>query len=50
VVSGAPRFEFTSVLPAKRRFLEWRDPDSNRGHHDFQTYSEAFRYAVNPYR
>jgi hypothetical protein len=19
-----------------RSFLEWRDPDSNRGHHDFQ--------------
>ncbi len=31
-------------------FLKWRDPDSNRGHHDFQSYSEALRYAVNPYR
>jgi integrase len=30
--------------------LEWRDPDSNRGHHDFQSFSEAFRYAVNRYR
>jgi hypothetical protein len=30
--------------------LEWRDPDSNQGHHDFQSYSEAFRYAVNRYR
>jgi hypothetical protein len=28
---------------------EWRDPDSNRGHHDFQSYAEAFRYVVNPY-
>jgi hypothetical protein len=31
------RFEFAGVLPAKRRFLQWRDPDSNRGHHDFQS-------------
>jgi hypothetical protein len=31
-------------------FLKWRDPDSNRGHHDFQSYAEAFRYAVNPYK
>ena len=31
-------------------FLKWRDPDSNRGHHDFQTFTEAFRYAVNPHR
>jgi len=29
---------------------EWRDPDSNRGHHDFQTYSEALRYGENPRR
>jgi hypothetical protein len=31
-------------------FKEWRDPDSNRGHHDFQSYSEAFRYAVKTYK
>ncbi len=31
-------------------FKEWRDPDSNRGHHDFQSFAEAFRYAVNPHR
>ena len=31
-------------------FSEWRDPDSNRGHHDFQTYARALRYAANPYR
>ena len=31
-------------------FYKWRDPDSNRGHHDFQSYSEAFRYAVNPHK
>ena len=30
-------------------YIEWRDPHSNRGHHDFQC-AEAFRYAVNPYR
>ena len=24
------------VFPANPWFLEWRDPDSNRGHHDFQ--------------
>src|SRR5918995_1621953 len=30
--------------------LERRDPDSNRGHHDFQSYSEALRYATNRYR
>src|SRR4051812_33065850 len=23
--------------PASRRFRRWRDPDSNRGHHDFQS-------------
>jgi hypothetical protein len=34
-----PRFQSTGVLPAKRRFLQWRDPDSNRGHHDFQSQS-----------
>jgi hypothetical protein len=31
-------------------FKEWRDPDSNRGHHGFQAYAKALRYAVNPYR
>src|SRR5215212_9003159 len=25
-------FAFSSYL---QRFIEWRDPDSNRGHHDF---------------
>jgi hypothetical protein len=30
--------------------FKWRDPDSNRGHHDFQSYSEAFRYAENAHR
>jgi hypothetical protein len=29
---------------------EWRDPDSNRGHHDFQLYARALKYAVNPHR
>src|SRR5215204_4491899 len=28
-------------------FYKWRDPDSNRGHHDFQSYAEAHRYAEN---
>ncbi len=36
--------------PCLQAFLKWRDPDSNRGHHDFQTYEEAFRYAENPHR
>ncbi len=27
-----------------------RDSHSNRRHHDFLSYSEAFRYAVNPYK
>ena len=34
-LSGGPKslgFQFMGVLPAKRRFLEWRDPDSNWGH------------------
>jgi hypothetical protein len=31
-------------------FKKWRDPDSNRGHHDFQSFAEAFRYATNPYK
>jgi hypothetical protein len=26
-------------------FYKWRDPDSNRGHHDFQSFAEALRYA-----
>ena len=34
-------------IPSLLYDLEWRDPDSNRGHHDFQPYSEAVRYAVN---
>ena len=31
-------------------FTEWRDPDSNRGHHDFQSFAKALRYAENSYR
>ena len=31
------------------RSSQWRDPDSNRGHHDFQSYSKALRYAENPH-
>ena len=30
-VTGA--FHFSALLQS---FIEWRDPDSNRGHHDFQ--------------
>jgi hypothetical protein len=29
-------FKPTSVLQVKRPFSKWRDPDSNRAHHDFQ--------------
>ena len=36
------------LIPCLQAFSEWRDPDSNRGHHDFQSYAEAFRYTVNP--
>jgi len=31
--------QFSSVL---QDFLEWRDPDSNRGHHAFQSYKTRF--------
>jgi hypothetical protein len=31
-------------------FLKWRDPDSNRGHHDFQSYAKALRYAGNSHK
>jgi hypothetical protein len=34
----------------KSAFSEWRDPDSNRGHHDFQSYAKALRYAELPHR
>jgi hypothetical protein len=31
------RSRFADVLPANQSFSEWRDPDSNRGHHDLQS-------------
>jgi hypothetical protein len=37
-----PRFEFAGVLPANQCFLEWRDPDSNRGHYDFQVRPASY--------
>jgi len=37
-------YHFSRVL---QDFSKWRDPDSNRGHHDFQSFSEAHRYAEN---
>jgi hypothetical protein len=42
--------QLSQLLLLLQDFKEWRDPDSNRGHHDFQSYSEVLRYAVNPYR
>src|SRR5829696_8922648 len=33
-LTGAVR---EAVNPATMRASEWRDPDSNRGHHDFQS-------------
>jgi hypothetical protein len=35
-LAGAVR---EAVNPATMRVSEWRDPDSNRGHHDFQSWS-----------
>ena len=29
-------------LPANYHILQWRDPDSNRGHHDFQSRAGRF--------
>src|SRR5215217_7164861 len=34
-LAGAVR---EAVNPATMRVSEWRDPDSNRGHHDFQSW------------
>jgi hypothetical protein len=31
------------IFPVLQAIIEWRDPNSNRGHHDFQSYTEAFR-------
>jgi hypothetical protein len=40
--------EATGVIFCNLQDLkEWRDPESNRGHHDFQSCAEAFRYAGN---
>jgi hypothetical protein len=39
-----------TFFPYLQDFLEWRDPDSNRGHHDFQSFAEALRYAENSHR
>jgi hypothetical protein len=51
LLRGAP------VVPLRLLFLDylqdlpkWQDPDSNRGHHDFQSYSETLRYADLPHR
>jgi hypothetical protein len=37
----------TRKPPASRRFLGWRDPDSNRGHHDFQPCGRRSRTPLN---
>src|SRR5215207_3146329 len=50
VVSKGSRLRSGAFSCVFQDFLKWRDPDSNRGHHGFQTYSEALRYAENPHR
>ena len=37
-----------SSRPAGFRRVRWRDPDSNRGHHDFQSLRPSGRAARNP--
>ena len=39
-----------SRIDAGFRPSEWRDPDSNRGHHDFQAGGPARREARNPWK
>ena len=38
-ISRSP--DFVSVLPANRPLFEWRDPGSNRGHHDFSVICKS---------
>src|SRR5215203_4436015 len=44
------RSRFADVLPANQSFSEWRDPDSNRGHHEFLSHARALRHAENSLR
>jgi hypothetical protein len=41
------RAERTRKGPACRAFCRWRDPDSNRGHHDFQSWTRVSLTAAN---
>jgi hypothetical protein len=48
--NSTPQLEPPKRLPTMKKallcraFREWRDPDSNRGHHDFQTTVRRFRF------
>ena len=45
LLTAKPRFKFARVFLVFRclqDFLKWRDPDSNRGHHDFQIRPETY--------
>src|SRR5215203_7047100 len=46
-LAGAVR---EAVNPATMRASEWRDPDSNRGHHDFQSCGLGWPEARNPWK
>src|SRR5215207_10665234 len=41
VVSKGSRLRSGAFSCVFQDFLKWRDPDSNRGHHDFQAYAKA---------
>ena len=52
-IAAMPWFKFAGPVLFShylQDFLKGRDPDSNRGHHYFQSYAEGFRYAGNFYR
>jgi hypothetical protein len=38
------------IFRCLQHFRKWRDADSNRGHHDSQSFSKALRYAEKPRR
>jgi hypothetical protein len=45
------RLDYADQKPENRDVLavfKWRDPDSNRGHHDFQTEVRRTRWAEIP--
>ena len=48
-LTDAPSFRESSVHAGSRR-RRWRDPDSNRGHHDLQSLRPSGRAARNPWK